>query len=448
MKTALALHSVKQDGQAEEELTALLAITENWWPRGPHLVETLSWLGTVQCSQHKYSVAEPVLKRAVEVAESQGGPLSIAVGRAKEDLAIIARDETDEVVAERLFSEAAEILSKDPVAAWGDDAGSYMNLGYLQLKQGRYQEAKENLTRAVNSYERLFHATPYIYCARAHFHLADTNRHLGNNALAAEQYQAALTIFQQVEGPNGLGVRDALSGLSTVSPQNEVARARDFAQRALAISQSVGDADGATLNNLANVARDRKRYDEAEALYQRACAALEKSGGPDDLRLAGCLLNLGALYRDKDEFDLSKAEPPLKRGLAIREKVLGQEHPETAKALSDLALFYIFEKDPAAAEQAAAKALPIDEKAFGENLELSNTLNRLGVAERDLGALADAQKHLERALAIRKAQHAPGPWLVISMQNLAAVYELEGQQAKATQLISQADAIRAGASNN
>lgn len=182
--------------------------------------------------------------------------------------------------------------------------------------------------------------------------------------------------------------------------------------------------------------------------FTRACAAFVKSGGTDDLGLAECLLNLGKLYRDKEGFDLGKAETLLKGGLAIREKVLGQEHPETAKALSDLALLYIFQKSPTAAEQAASKALPIEENAFRENLEVSNTLNRLGMAERDLGALADAQKHLERALAIRQAQHAPSSWLIISMQNLADVYELEGQHAKATKLISQGDAIRARASNN
>lgn len=448
MAKALALHSAKQDRQAEEELTALLPTTEDWWPHGPHLVEALSWLGTIQRVEHKYSLAEPVLKRAVEVAESQAGPPSIAVGRAKMNLGIIARDESDDVAAEKLFSEAADILSKDPVAAWGDDAATLMNLGYLGLKQGRYQEAEGYLTRSVSRYEQLFHGNPNIDCAKAHFHLAEVYRHLGNDAPAAEQYQAALTIFQQVEGENSLDVRNSLSGLSIVSQQNGGTQARDFAQLALEVSQSSGNVDGPTLNNLANVARDQKRYGQAESLYQRACAAFVKSGGPDDLGLAECLLNLGKLYRDEEGFDLSKAETLLKGGLAIREKVLGQEHPETAKALSDLALLHIFQKNPTAAEQAASKALPIEENAFGENLEVSNTLNRLGMAERDLGAFPDAQRHLERALAIRQAQHAPSSWLIISMQNLADVYELEGQQAKATKLISQADAIRARASNN
>src|SRR6266478_7465589 len=89
--------------------------------------------------------------------------------------------------------------------------------------------------------------------------------------------------------------------------------------------------------------------------------------------------------------------------LAIREKTLGAEHPDTAASLSDLSLLYFYEKKFATAEKFAQRALPIQEKVFGPNgLEVSPALNRLGIAERELGNLSATETTLKRALAIRE----------------------------------------------
>jgi tetratricopeptide (TPR) repeat protein len=450
MAKALAAHSSKRDADAENILANLLPNAEKWWPNGPHLVETLSWLGAIYRVEHKYDLAEPLLKRAVELSEENSSAPSIAVGRAKLNLGIIARDEPDDVAAENRFSEAAEILGKDPRAAWGDDDAALLNLGFLANKQGHYQEAKSYLTRAVAGYDALFARTPEPDRANAHFNLGEVYRHLGDYANAAEQYQASLDIYQQIEGPQGRDVRNCVSGLAIVQQgEGAVARAHDLTERSLEISKSLGEVDGASLNNFANVARDLEKYGEAESLYLRACRAYETSKPPDDAGLATALANLGKLYRDKQQFDMRKAEPLLKRALAIREKALGPEHPETAKTLSDLSLLYFFEKNPAAAENYAQRALPLEQKAFGtESLEVSTTLNRLGISERDLGKFKEAETNLKRALTIREEKSAPDSWIVISLENLASVYSVQGQDAKALPLMARARAIRSSSSNN
>jgi tetratricopeptide (TPR) repeat protein len=441
MGRAMTFHQTHQEAQAEQVLLGLLPNTEKWFPNSPHLVETLCWLGTFERSQTKYELAEPVLKRAIEVAEAQKDSSSVAVGRAKLNLGIIARDESDEVAAETYFSEAVDILTKNPAMAWGDDGAALLNLGYLADKQGRYQEAEGYLSRAIQRYEASFQGNTNSDLAKSHFWLADTHRHLDQVAAAAEQYQAAMKIFQQVEGPQGKGVRDCLSGLALVSQeQNGGAQAREYAQQALEISKSLGGADGASLNNLANVAFDQSRFTEAEGLYQKACAVYEKAG--DDAGLATCLANMGNLYLDDKYFKPKKAKPLLRRALSIREKALGSEHPTTAETMSDLALLYFFEKKPAAAEDLANRALPVQTKAFGaDSLQVSTTLNRLGLAERDLGRLANAQAHLEKALRIRRDKHAPNSWIAISLQNLADVYELEGFRDKAAVLMATARSV-------
>src|SRR5258708_21358125 len=146
---------------------------------------------------------------------------------------------------------------------------------------------------------------------------------------------------------------------------------------------------------------------------------------------------------------MRRAELPLKRALAIREKVLGLDHPETADVLSDLSLLYFFEKKLAAAEMLAKRALPIEEKAFGaDSLPVSTTLNRIGISERDTGKFKEAEANLRRSLAIREKQHAPESCIAISLENLACVYSMQGNMAKAVPLIPRAQAIRSPPSTN
>jgi len=440
LDNALNAHAGRNDLLAEQILQGLLPKVKEWWPNGPHHIETLCWLGTVLRVQLKYKLAEPELREAVGIAEESGTPSTIAVGRAKLNLGIIARDETDDVEAQKLFADAAQILAKNPQAAWGDDAAALLNLGFLADKQGRYQEAESDLLQSISSYERIFHNSPEPDLANAHFHLAEVYRHLDQFDLAAEQYQAALSMYERIEGPGGKDTRHSAMGLAIAQEHHgNVAQAETSAQQALGDDKKPADLDGASLNNLANLARDTKNYLEAESLYKQSAAAYEKSGGQNDLGLATPLANLGKLYRDVPQFDITKAEPLLKRALAIREGALGPDHPETAKALSDLSLLYSYEKKPAEAEKFAQRSLPLEEKTFGtESLEVSTTLNRLGMGQRDEGKFTDAEQTLKRALAIREAKHAPQQWIAISLANLASVYELDGQQAKATPLIARA----------
>ena len=449
LQNALGAHASGNDPAAEELLKALLPKAEEWWPQGPHYLETLCWLATVQRVQHKDELAEPEFRQVVAIAERQGATATIAVGRAKLGLAIIARDETDFVEAQKLFTEAAEILTKDPQAAWGDDAAALLNLGYLAGKQGQYQEAQSYLVRAISVYEGLPYNVPERDLANAHFQLAEVYRHLDQFDSAAEQYQAALDLYSKIEGPGGRDVRNAATGLAIVQHSSGPPPQADTSAQPSSGVEKPPDLDGATLNNLANVAREKKQYGDAESLYEKAAAAYEKSGGPNDLGLGTALDNLGKLYRDVPQFDINRAETPLKRALAIRENALGDEHPETAKVFSDLSLLYSYEKKPAEAAEFAVRALPVEEKSFGaDSLQVSTTLNRLGIAQRDQGKFAEAELSLKRALAIRETKQAPQSWIAISLANLASVYQLEGAGTKAIPLIKRARLLQTHSTNN
>ena len=91
-----------------------------------------------------------------------------------------------------------------------------------------------------------------------------------------------------------------------------------------------------SLNNLARVYHQQGKYNEAEPLYKRSLAIVEKALGPEHPHVATSLNNLAELYRFQGKF--VDAEPLYKRSLAIREKSLGPGHPHVATNLENYAM--------------------------------------------------------------------------------------------------------------
>jgi tetratricopeptide (TPR) repeat protein len=79
----------------------------------------------------------------------------------------------------------------------------------------------------------------------------------------------------------------------------------------------------------------RAAYAGARPLYERALAIREKALGPEHPDTATSLNNLALLLLAQG--DLAAARPLYERALAIREKVLGPDHPYTATGLNNLA---------------------------------------------------------------------------------------------------------------
>ena len=92
--------------------------------------------------------------------------------------------------------------------------------------------------------------------------------------------------------------------------------------------------EASDLNERAIKLGNAGRYSEAEPLYKQSLAIREKVLGPNHPDVAASLNNLAELYRTGRYTD---AEPLLKRALAIREKSLGPDHPEVAASLNNLA---------------------------------------------------------------------------------------------------------------
>jgi tetratricopeptide (TPR) repeat protein len=90
------------------------------------------------------------------------------------------------------------------------------------------------------------------------------------------------------------------------------------------------------LNAAGGYFHGRAANSSARPLYERALAIREKALGAEHPDTAQSLNNLASLLQDRG--DLAEARPLFERALAIREKALGAEHPDTAWTLNNLAI--------------------------------------------------------------------------------------------------------------
>lgn len=81
-----------------------------------------------------------------------------------------------------------------------------------------------------------------------------------------------------------------------------------------------------------------RNHAQAETLFKRALAIREKVLGPEHPDTARSLIDLAGLYERQGRY--GDAELLYKRALAIREKVLGPLHPDTASSLINFGNLY------------------------------------------------------------------------------------------------------------
>jgi tetratricopeptide (TPR) repeat protein len=186
----------------------------------------------------------------------------------------------------------------------------------------------------------------------------------------------------------------------------------------------------------------RGTYLGTRPLKERALAIREKVLGPEHPDTAASLNNLGVLLQDQG--DLAGARPFYERALAIREKVLGPEHPDTAASLNNLGVLLQDQGELAGARPLYERALAIREKVLGpEHPDTAASLDNLAVLLHVQGDLAGARPLYERALAIREKVLGPEhPDTATSLDNLAVLLQDQGDFAGARPLYERALAIR------
>jgi serine/threonine-protein kinase len=184
---------------------------------------------------------------------------------------------------------------------------------------------------------------------------------------------------------------------------------------------------------------------EAKACHERALALREKVLGPDHPDVASTLNNLGLALQAMGDFQ--EAVATQERALALRERVLGPDHPDVAQSLSNLGFALDVTGDYARSVAIHERALALREKVLGpDHPDVALSLDNLAVALSKTGDLPQALAAEERALALReRTLGADHPMTAQSLNDLANLLLTAGDLPRAVATYERAESIFARA---
>jgi tetratricopeptide (TPR) repeat protein len=266
---------------------------------------------------------------------------------------------------------------------------------------------------------------------------------------SAKRYRELRAMLQILPGDDPAIVprtREARAALDTGEFARAATMLHEAQAHALQGAQQLQEADtpqrraAATITAaLGTLHAMRLAYAEAATLYRQATDLVPESAS--DMRASSLEAWGVATLQAGDPLG---AVQPLQHALALREHVLGPEHPDLAALLSRLAeTFHALGRD-ARAEPLYQRALRLLETALGPaHPAVAAALNNLAALYNEQRQYAKAAPLHQRVLAIFETTLGPAhPDVAMSLSNLATLYDAQGQPAKAEPLHRRALAIR------
>jgi eukaryotic-like serine/threonine-protein kinase len=193
-----------------------------------------------------------------------------------------------------------------------------------------------------------------------------------------------------------------------------------------------------TLNDLGVVLAEKGDYATAERNFDQALVMRRKLLGSAHADVAVTLVELGRVYQDLG-FN-QRAEPLLREALAIRRKVLGDEHGETANSLSGVGSVLRLRGDLAGAEELLRQSLELNRKTRGaDHPNTGISLHDLGLIAATRGDYLSALSLFRQALEIhRKALGDKHPTVAMVLNSIARVLLLQGRYDEAASALREA----------
>lgn len=223
-------------------------------------------------------------------------------------------------------------VAPDIVADLLSNAGRYL------LKQGRLDEARATLERAIDLTRRVY-GNAHPRTSNAANNLGRVLQRQGDSTAAAEHFALSLTIDQAVYGDDDPRVATVANnyGMCLLQARDLAAAVHHF-NWALGIYEKHYGVDYAKLapilNNLGCALRDSGQTGAATEAFTRGLTIAETGYSPDHPTTASLLYNFGQLLRTTG--DLDGAENYFRRALVIDELAFGPSHPDVARDLIGL----------------------------------------------------------------------------------------------------------------
>ncbi len=182
----------------------------------------------------------------------------------------------------------------------------------------------------------------------------------------------------------------------------------------------------------------RARYTESLDFLNKAREITEATVGQDSPEVARTLNNLAILLQTQAKY--AEAELLVRRALSIRESKLGRDHPDTATSLNNLAGLLQTQAKYADAELLFRRALTICESKLGrDHPNTASSLNNLAFLLKVQAKYAEAEPLYRRALIIRESQLGHDhPETATNLGNLAGLLRAQGKYLEAEPLYRRA----------
>jgi tetratricopeptide (TPR) repeat protein len=183
------------------------------------------------------------------------------------------------------------------------------------------------------------------------------------------------------------------------------------------------------------------KYEAAIELASDRADTIEARYGEQHPEYAAALRDLAGLYVQARR--LPRAERLFRRALAIDEASLGPDHPTVATDLNELGVLLTDANRFADAEPLLRRALEIDERNLGaDHRNVAADLFNVGLLLRRADRPADAEPFLRQALAIEEKNYGPThPRVAVVLTDLALLLRASDRAAEAEQLERRARAI-------
>jgi len=176
------------------------------------------------------------------------------------------------------------------------------------------------------------------------------------------------------------------------------------------------------------------RLSTQELLDHQRVQVLEELADRPELQ-ARLLDTLGIVHQHAGLYD--EARELFERGLAVRERLYGPHHPETAAIRKNLGLLLGLEGEHEISLRHLGQALEdFEARLPADDPRIADTLLRLGQIQRENGRLEEAAVTLRRAVAVRDQLDAEQG--ASSLEILAGILQMQGQLDEAKTLCEQA----------
>lgn len=290
-----------------------------------------------------------------------------------------------------------------------DQMALFNKMGKLEYAQGKYANALENFSQALNLARTL---NDSLYEAKMYSNIGVINDIIGNYSDAINFYQQSLKIYEHLNNTDGK--ESVLNNIGIVYEEMKVPdKALEYYFQALDLKIKRGDKKSiaGTYNNIAIIYEYfHEDSDSAFYYYNRALDIYKEIGG--DKNEALIYSNLGVIHLRKDE--TAEAKLYFRKALAVYQE--SGDPRKIASSLHHLGLAYYNENNFQQALKYYLQSMELAEK--------SNVRKLLSQLYNDLSQLYEKQGNYSKALEYNKKYEEVKDDL-LNLEKIKEIHQME-----------------------